>query len=130
MLHPPQSDIFSKRKWIGSGLPLKDILRTISEIILRVSFKNCTSVGRVRKFYLADHRVNFPNFGSFLISFLHSKKLYFLMRGLLPIVTVIKFATENYKNLISKENFFENSSFFVIHLKNTKSGHVIFFSIF
>jgi len=52
------------------------------------------------------------------------------MRGLLPIVTVIKFATENYKNLISKENFFENSSFFVIHLKNTKSGHVIFFSIF
>ena len=47
------------------------------------------------------------------------------MCGLLRIVTVIKFATENYKNLICK-NLKIHHFWYSRHLKNTKSGHVIF----
>ena len=108
----------------------------ISQNVLFVSFHEYENplhnpnVGIIEKmlegFYLADHRVNFPNFGSFLISFLHSEKIKIFKNWYVVITTRIT-VTRDCNKIFLKSNYqkiFEIQIFFR-HLKNTKSCHVI-----
>ena len=55
-------------------------------------------------FYLADHRVNFPNFGSFLISFLHSEKIKIFKNWYVVITTRIT-VTRDCNKIFLKSNY-------------------------